>query len=229
MKQRIVEEPSFRFRRFVFRDRVHAGELLADKLRKLVGGETVVLAVPSGGVPVGCVVAEKLHVPLNVILVRKIPIPGETEAGFGAVTLDGELTLNEQLVNSLGLTGEDVDSLAFQVRSELQRRFEAFGKLKSPLRLRDKTVVLVDDGLASGYTMLASVKSVKKKRPRKIIVAVPTGSSHAVQLISPHVDTVVCLNIRSDLFFAVADAYRTWYDLSDEEVVEFLRRVQKQS
>jgi predicted phosphoribosyltransferase len=227
MTQKIVEEPSFRFKRFVFRDRVHAGELLAYKLRKLVGRGTVVLAVPSGGVPVGCVVAEKLHVPLNVILVKKIPIPGETEAGFGAVTLDGELTLNERLVNSLGLTGEDIDSLASQVRFELQRRFETFGKLKPPLKLRDKTVVLVDDGLASGYTMLASVKSVKKKGPRKIIVAVPTGSSHAVQLISPNVDTIVCLNIRADLFFAVADAYKTWYDLSDDEVIEFLREARK--
>lgn len=221
---RIVDEGSLRSRRGVFEDRDHAGRLLAEKLQGKVKEDMVVLAIPSGGVPVGCAVAEALKAPLDLMVVRKLQVPWSPEAGFGAVTVDGTVVLNEPLVAGLGLTQEEISRCAAQTVEIIKERRRKFRGDRPFPDLKGKTVILVDDGLASGYTMLAAVISVRKREPRRVIVAVPTAPPASIQLIAPHVDEVVCLNIRDELYFAVADAYQRWYDLGDEEVVECLNK-----
>jgi len=230
MASNVIDEPAYRDRRFVFKDRLHAGELLAIKLKGHVTKENVqLLAIPAGGVPVGYMVAKGLDVPLDVVVVRKVQIPWNPEAGFGAVAWDGTVILNEPLVRQLGLTTELIQLCISKTQEGVEERLEKFRGEKPPPDLRDKTVIMVDDGLASGFTMLAAVKSVRNQGPEKVIVAVPTASTSAVQLVVPSVDKLICLNIRGGPFFAVADAYQKWYDLSDEEVVEFLRRAWSKS
>jgi predicted phosphoribosyltransferase len=225
----LIEDPNLRDKYYVFRNRRHAGELLAEKLKNLVTRHSFVLAIPSGGVPVGYEIAKRLNLPLDTIIVRKIPIPGETEAGFGALTFDGEAFLNLSLINRLGITEEEIETQKEIVRRQIERRQKIFRGGRAFPEISGKEVILVDDGLASGYTMLAALSSVKKRGPRRVIVAVPTAPRTAVDLILPEVDTLLCLNIRSGAVFAVADAYMEWYDLSEEEVVEYFRHPERNS
>ena len=224
MYSKVVDEPSYRFRIHVFKDRFHAGELLAQKLKEYGEDGAIALAIPSGGVPVGYMVAERLHIPLDLIIARKIPIPWEPEAGFGALTWDGVMVINKPLVKQLGLAKEDVDRCVLKVRRMLKERYWKFRGGRPFPSLKDRDVILVDDGLASGYTMLASIKSVRRREPRRIVVAVPTASISATQLLHPYAYKVVCLNIREDFLFAVADAYKAWHDLSDDEVLKLLNK-----
>jgi len=225
MTAKIIENPAYRDRVSVFRDRFQAGKLLAFKLREYAGnGNVIVLAVPAGGVPVGYTVAKELAVPMDVVVVRKIQIPWNTEAGFGAITWDGKIVLNQALFEQLNLTEEELKKAILGTKRNVQERLRMFRGQKSMPDLKDKVVVLVDDGLASGFTMLAAARSVKARAPKKVIIAVPTASLGAIKLIAPEVDEILCLNIRSGLSFAVADAYVNWYDLTDEEVTNILKK-----
>jgi predicted phosphoribosyltransferase len=225
MTAKIIENPAYRDRVSVFRDRFQAGELLAEKLQEYAGkGNVIVLAVPAGGVPVGYALAKEIAVPLDVVVVRKIQIPWNTEAGFGAITWDGKIVLNQALVEQLNLTEEEMKKAILRTKRNVQERLRMFRGQKSMPDLKDKVVVLVDDGLASGFTMLAAARSVKARAPKKVIIAVPTASLGAIKLIAPEVDEILCLNIRSGLSFAVADAYVNWYDLTDEEVTNILKK-----
>jgi predicted phosphoribosyltransferase len=228
MASNLVEELAYRDRVLVFKDRLHAGQLLADKLRPfLADRDALLLAVPAGGVAVGCAVAQKLKIPLDVAIVRKIQIPWNTEAGFGAVTWDGRVLLNEPLVAQLGLSAKAVEEGISQTREIVRQRVQKFRANRPFPVLNGRTVILADDGLASGFTMLAAVESIRTRQPEKIVVAVPTASAGAIQLLAPRVDELVCLNIRRGLIFAVADAYEKWHDLSDNEVLDLLKRSQK--
>lgn len=220
----IIEERALRNKNYVFRDRTHAGELLARKLGPYVEPASMVLAIPSGGIPVGKVIAKELELPLDLIIVRKLPIPYNTEAGFGSISWDGEVMLNERLVKQLQLSGEEISRAIEEVKHELERRMKRFrGKRPFP-ELKGMTVIIVDDGLASGYTMLAAISSIKKLSPAGIMVAVPTGSKNAIELVSPYVDEIFCLNFRETSVFAVADAYHEWHDLTEQEVLELLEK-----
>jgi len=224
MNAKIVEEASYRDRRYVFKDRLHAAKLLADKLSKCTDADALLLAVPSGGVPIGYRVAEKLNVALDIVVVRKIQIPWNTEAGFGAVTWEGDLVLNDQLVASLRLPSEVVMQCIRQAQEVVLARLRKFRGNRPFPNLMGRTVIVVDDGLASGFTMLAAARSIRRKSPKRIIVAVPTASSTAVELLADEVDELICLNIRGGPMFAVADAYLDWHDLSDEEVMGYLSK-----
>ncbi len=221
---KIIEERELRNKNYVFRDRIYAGELLALRLKPNIEGASIVLAVPSGGVPVGNAIAKELGIPLDLIIVRKLPIPYNTEAGFGSVSWDGEVKLNDKLVSGLQLSGEEIGKAIDEVKRELDRRMELFrGKRPFP-ELKGMTVIIADDGLASGYTILAAISSVKKHSPAKIIIAIPTASKNAIDLISPYVDEIFCLNIRDTTVFAVADAYQEWHDLTEREVLKILKK-----
>lgn len=223
MPHHILDVHEYRDRTFIFRDRFHAGELLALKLLSLTLEKPQLLAIPSGGVPVGYAASNKIHAPLDLIIVRKIQIPWNTEAGFGALAWDGTLILNEELISTLELTTQVVDKCISLTEEVIRERLKKFRDDKPMPELNGKQVILVDDGLASGFTMLAAIKSVKKSNPEKVIVAVPTGSEEAVKLIAANVDELLCLNIRSGPVFAVADAYKDWYDLTDKEVINLLK------
>lgn len=227
MPLNLIEESAYRDREFVFKDRLHAGALLADKLRPLLADRDVrLLAVPAGGVAVGYAVSRKLKIPLDVAVVRKIQIPWNTETGFGAVTWDGRVLLNELLVDQLGLSTEAVDECVSGTRELVHQRVQRFRGNRPFPDLNAKTAILIDDGLASGFTMLAAVESIRTQRPHEIIVAVPTASAGAMELLAPKVEKLVCLNVRHGPIFAVADAYEKWYDLSDDEVLESLKRTE---
>jgi predicted phosphoribosyltransferase len=219
----IIENPKYRDRICVFRDRFDAGKVLADALNEYVGNQgVIVLAIPAGGVPVGYVIAKTLRVPMDISVTRKVQIPWSPEAGFGAVGWDGKVILNEKLVKQLNLTEtEQGEAILAAKRNVEQRRL----KFKSSQKLPDfsgKIVILVDDGLASGFTMLVAVRSACEKAAKEVIVAVPTASLGAVELLASEVDKIVCPNIRGGVSFAVADAYEYWYDLTDEEVIVLL-------
>ena len=183
----------------------------------------IVLAIPSGGVPVAAEIAKALGLSLDVIIVRKIQLPDNTEAGFGAVGPDGEVSLNTNLISQLHLTQEEVERQIQITVDTIKRRNELFRKGRQFPLLKDKVVIIVDDGLASGYTMLAAVDFIKRHKPGRVVIAVPTVPKGTVDLILPRVDELVCLNVRSGFTFAVADAYENWYDLEDEEVISILR------
>jgi predicted phosphoribosyltransferase len=221
----LVEDSAYRNREFVFKDRMHAGELLAGKLRlRVTNGNVQVLAIPAGGVPVGCVIAEKLEKPFDVVVVRKIQIPWNTEAGFGAVTWDGRPILNEPLIAQLGLGADVVEQCISRTKQMVHERNQRLRDGRPFPDLSGRIVILVDDGLASGFSMLAAAESIRAQQPRKTVVAVPTGSTNAITLLAPNVDELVCLNVRTGPIFAVANAYENWYDLSEDEVLEYLRR-----
>ena len=221
----IIEDAGLRNKNHVFSDRFHAGELLARRLKPYIASAVnpVVLAIPSGGVPVGSMIAKELGIPMDLVIVRKIPVPYNTEAGFGSISWDDEVTLNEKLVHQLQLSRDEIDSAVGEVKLELKKRMERFRGKKPFPELKARTVILVDDGLASGYTMLSAVISIKKHSPAGIMVAVPTASAGALELLSPHVDQIFCLNRRDAMMFAVADAYEEWHDLTEQEVEAILR------
>jgi len=209
-----------------FRDRADAGRRLADRLLSLELNDPIVLAVPAGGVPVGAEIATRLSAPLDLIIVRKIRIPWNPEAGLGAVTSGGEALLNPRLTTMLGLDDRDIQRLADAARTEVAQRERIFRGERAHPALSGRTVILVDDGLASGYTMLAAVRSVQRREPSTIVVAVPAASGAAVGLLEPEVDQLVALYVHPrHQPFAVASSYEQWHDLTDDEVLALLKHV----
>jgi predicted phosphoribosyltransferase len=203
----------------LFRDRRDAGRRLAERLLEYEGRDVLVLAIPRGGVPVGAEVAARLRAEFDVIVPRKIPIPWNTEAGMGAITADGTMVLNEGMVRSLGLSKEEIEAEAESVRQEVIRRTTIYREGRQPARISGRPVILVDDGLASGYTMLAAIESLRKEEPSEIVVAVPVASSGAARLVGQKASHLVALVVSERLPFAVADFYLEWRDLTDEEVL----------
>jgi predicted phosphoribosyltransferase len=216
------EDSALRDRVSVFEDRRDAGKLLAERLVMYKDADGIVFAVPSGGVPVAVEISSALNLRLELIIVRKLQIPHNPEAGFGAMAPDGGIILNEGLLERLGLSGEEIDTQAEKTRDTIERRNRIFRGGRPFPRVEDRTVIIVDDGLASGYTMLSAVRFLRKRAPKTVVAAVPTGSKRTVDALLPEVDELLCLNIRSGPLFAVADAYRNWHDLDDEEVLSLL-------
>jgi len=221
--QGLIEEASFRNRSYLFPDRTAAGRLLAQKLGVYKGASGVVLAIPAGGVPVAADVARFLQLPLDLIIVRKVQIPWNTEAGFGALAPDGQVLFNESLIRALDLDQEQVNAQLTLTRQNLEQRERLFRGGRPYPDLRGKVAIVVDDGLASGYTMLAALKFINRQQPAETIVAVPTGLLDTVEFIRQAAPTVVCLNVRTRRPFAVAAAYRNWYDVPDDEVLKILK------
>ena len=221
----IVENSELRDKIHVFDDRSHAGELLAELLKEYTGRtDVIVLAIPAGGVPVALQVSKKLIAPLDLAVTRKLHVPWNKEAGFGAVSWDGSVIVNRPLVDSLGLSSEEINRCVEEEKQIIYSRLKKFrGTVPFPV-FEGKVVIVVDDGLASGFSMLVTVKTLRNKA-RWVVVAVPTAPVSAVNLLKPYVDQIVCLNIRSGPFFAVAEAYKDWYDLDDEDVIHLLENV----
>jgi putative phosphoribosyl transferase len=220
---RILEDPALHNRTLVFQDRSDAGVKLAAFIREhLELDGPVVCAIPAGGIPVGLELARAFGTGLVPAVVRKLKIPWNPEAGFGAMTWDGRIFLNQPLASQLRLSREEIRVAEEQTQDVIRQRMELFAGGQPPPSFRDRTVLLTDDGLASGYTMLAAIEAVLSDEPERIVVAVPTGSMGAVSLVAGRSETVICLNLKDRYPFAVADAYRHWHDLPDEEVLRYL-------
>jgi putative phosphoribosyl transferase len=223
---KVIDEPDFRNKVRVFEDRFHAGELLSEKLKQYANRDDMyILAIPAGGVQVAVVVAKRLNLSLDLAITRKIHVPWNQEAGFGAISWNDLVLLNEPLVVSLGLSDEDVRRCVAEEKEIIKRRVALFRGNKSFPDLDNKNIIIIDDGLASGFSMLTTIKAVKQNKINELIVAVPTAPISTINLLEPYLNRIVCLNIRSGAFFAVADAYKNWYDLNDKDVIELLKHV----
>ncbi len=219
----VVQDFYLRDRGKVFRDRREAGGALAESLSDYASSDALVMAIPSGGVPVAVEISRMLQLSLDVIVVRKVQLPEDPEAGFGAVGPDGAVVLNEYLMEATRMSHVVKEEQIAKARRAVAFREHFFRSDQPYPDLDGKVVILVDDGLASGYTMLAAISFVRSKGARKVVVAVPTGSERAVELVQERADEVHCLNIRGGPIFAVADAYKNWYDVSEEEALAILK------
>jgi predicted phosphoribosyltransferase len=220
-----IEDPDLRDKRFVFEDRQDAGRQLAAFLEHYQGTDALLLAIPSGGVPVAAEAARLLLLPLDLLIVRKLQIPFNPEAGFGAMALNGEVLLNDELVATVGLGESDISAAVNTTRKILEQRNRLFRGSRQMPDCRGKNVIITDDGLASGFTMRVAVRWVRGMGTGKVIVAVPTGSVRTVEVMREEADEIICLNVRSGYRFAVAEAYRRWHDLSDAEVLRTLASI----
>jgi predicted phosphoribosyltransferase len=207
-----------------YRDRIDAGRKLAQSLEQERGGDAIVFAIPRGGIPVAVEVAGTLGLRLDIVVPRKIPIPDNPEAGYGAVTEDGIIVLNEPLVERLGLTRGLIERQAEQVMSEIRRRLSLYRTRLGESVVEGKAAIIIDDGLASGYTMLAAIGSLRRRGAVRVVAAAPVASSHAWELVKDRADEVVAPIVSSVYPFAVAGFYRQWHDLTDEEALEGLER-----
>ena len=207
----------------VFEDRTEAGRRLSEYLIGYKDSEGIVLALPAGGVPVAAEIASVLNLSLDLLMVRKVQIPDNPEAGFGAMGPHGDVLLNKELIKRLGLTDAQISIQIEKTRAIIAQRHRAFRKEEPFPSVRDKVVIVVDDGLASGYTMLSAVRFLRKRPLRKLIVAVPTGSKKTAEALVHEVDELFCLNVRSESFFAVARAYKHWLDVTDKEVLSLIK------
>lgn len=201
----------------IFENRYDAGRQLAEKLGEYKGQPVVVLAVPNGGLPVALQVALALEAELDVVISRKLPIPLRPEGGFGAIADDGAAILNEAVVKEVGLTQEQINYEVNKVRLDIRQRSLLYRGTRPLAIVNGKTVIIVDDGLASGYTMMAALESVRRRRPRQMVVAVPAASATAVKQLEKVADSVVtCVTSFMPRFY-VSDFYRYWHVLSDDE------------
>jgi predicted phosphoribosyltransferase len=207
----------------IFEDRRHAGRVLADKLQKYRGHrDIVVLALPRGGVPVGHEVAEALGAPLDVFVVRKLGVPGREELAMGAIASGGVVILNSRVVSKLEITRDQIEAAAEREMDELRRREAAYGENGSRPPLRGRTIILVDDGLATGSTMQAAIQALRRIDVGGIVVAVPVSSPDVCAAFEPDVDEIICAR-RPDPFFSVGTWYRNFTQVTDDEVRALLR------
>jgi len=206
----------------IFRDRGEAGRLLAGALERYAGREEViVLGLPRGGVPVAAEVARALHAPLDVLVVRKLGAPGQEELAIGAIGEGGVRVLNEQLVRDLGISREEINRIAAREEAELERRVMAYRGGHDALVVEGKTVIVVDDGVATGATMRAGLQTLRVLGAAKIIAAAPVGAEDSVAALEADADEVVVLETPA-WFSAVGQWYEDFRQTTDEEVRHLL-------
>jgi putative phosphoribosyl transferase len=209
----------------LFKNRTDAGQFLAEKLTQYVNrADVVVLALPRGGVPVAYEVARRLNAPLDVFVVRKLGVPGHEELAMGAIASGGVRVLNPDVLSYILIHEAIIDQVTEFELSELKRRERLYRGNRPPLEVKGKTVIIVDDGLATGSTMRAAVKALRQKQPRKIIVAVPVGARETCDSFKNEVDTMAVCAITPEPFQAVGLWYQDFSQTSDEEVRELLAR-----
>ncbi|MFZ5450215.1 MAG: phosphoribosyltransferase [Thermodesulfobacteriota bacterium] len=195
---------------------------MASLLDDYRGTDLRLFAIPAGGVPVAAEIARSLAVPLDLIIVRKIQLPWTTEAGFGALDPSGQVIFNEEMLRRLPLSPQEIDAQVKKTQEGLQQREQRLRGGKPYADLAGRPALVVDDGLASGYTMRAAVGFLKAQGAGSLIVAVPTASERTAWDLLPLVDELYCPNVRGGYSFAVADAYENWYDLTEDEVLAIL-------
>lgn len=220
----VVDLPDLREKMGVFKDRQDAGSRLAKMLEAYKDSNAIVLAIPAGGVPVAAVIAKDLNLSLDLAMVSKITLPWNTEAGFGAVAFDGTMRLNERMLAGLGLSDEQMEQRIEVTSNKVQRRLRELRGDRPIPDLSERRVLLVDDGIASGFTLRVAVEALKNKSASEIVVAVPTSHRESLERLVDEVKAVYCANVRGGLSFAVADAYKRWSDIDDTEVLEILKR-----
>ncbi len=207
-----------------FRDRTEAGQLLGEKLAAYADRpDVLVLALPRGGVPVGFEVAKTLNVPLDIFLVRKLGVPGQEELAMGAIASGGVRVINDDVVRYLRIPDEIIDAVAEKEQQELERRERAYRGDRPAPEIRGRTIILVDDGLATGSTMRAAAAALRKQQPSQIVVAVPIAAPKTCDEFRDEVDEIVCA-VTPEPFYAVGVWYEDFSQTSDEEVRDLLEQ-----
>ena len=207
----------------IFENRYDAGRKLAERLFEYTSKSVIVLGIPNGGVAVALSVALSLGADLDLVISRKIPLPLSPEGGFGSVTDDGTTILNEEVVKQASLSQQQINYQVGRVRSDIRSRSLLYHGERPPISITGRTVIIVDDGLASGYTMRAAVESLRHRKPERIIAAVPVGPEHVVEEIRKVADRVVTCTVGTEPTFYVSDYYRYWHDITDGEVLHCLK------
>jgi putative phosphoribosyl transferase len=208
-----------------FRDRAEAGTQLAQQLENYAANchPAIVLALPRGGVPVAAPIAQMLDVPLDICLVHKLGVPGNVEFAMGAIDLQGRRYLNDRIVADLKISAARIDRVAEMELRELQRRDRVYRGDRLPVDVRERVVILVDDGLATGATMMAAIQVISLQQPARIVVAVPVADQSVVERLRSSVDEVVCL-LMPEPFHAIGSWYENFAQTSDAEVIALLNR-----
>jgi putative phosphoribosyl transferase len=208
----------------LFRDRAEAGRILADRLQTILASRDIlVLALPRGGVPVGFEIAQALHADFDAFLVRKLGVPGREELAMGAIASGGVRVLNQPLIEQLGIPPSVIDRVTEREQREIARREALYRDGRPSLSPANRTVVVVDDGLATGATMLAAVRALRRQKPERLLVAVPVASREACDQIREHVDQIVCADM-PEPFQAVGIWYKDFSQTTDEDVRQLLQR-----
>lgn len=211
-----------------FKNRSEAGRFLAQNLEEYTNNPSVVvLALPRGGVPVAYEVADALKAPLDIFVVRKLGVPGHDELAMGAIATGGIRVLNSRVVDYLDISDETIEAATRREQRELQRRERLYRGPRRAIDVQGKTVIIVDDGMATGSTMRAAVRALRQQKPEKIIVAVPVGARETCESFAKEVDTMCVCAITPEPFDGVGLWYRNFEQTSDEEVRELLTRVAK--
>jgi predicted phosphoribosyltransferase len=210
----------------MFKDRIDAAKkLLPYLIRFRNKKDVIILAIPRGALQIGNYLAKELNLPLDVALSKKIGYPGEEEFAIGAVSLTSA-SYDKDFVKKGEVSQKYIDDKIKELRKALQEKYRTYHGDKKPLSLKNKVVIIIDDGIATGRTMLATVELVKKEKPKKIIIAVPVGPTEAVEMLKPHVDEVICLDIESE-FFAIGEFYEDFPQVEDEEAIRLLREANR--
>ena len=206
-----------------FTSRTQAGQLLAEQVAKFQFEQPVVLALPRGGVPVALEVARVLKAPMDLLLVRKIGVPWQPELAAAAV-VDGErrdLVFNDEVMSMLGLKHDDIERAAAKEIAEIDRRRKLYLKGREPIPIAGRTAIVVDDGIATGTTVKAALQALKKRNPKKLVLAVPVAPGDTISELGAYVDDIICLQ-QPYPFMAIGVFYRDFHQVGDDEVIEML-------
>lgn len=210
-----------------FRDRTHAGQLLAAKLSRYADDpDLLICALPRGGVVVGFEVAEALNAPLDVLIVRKLGVPGQEELAMGAISSGGIRILRDDVLETCGVSPKLIEAVTAKEKRELERRERLYRGHAAPLQIQGRTVILVDDGIATGSTMLAAATAVRQKQPKRLVIAVPVAPPSACLELESQAEEFVCL-AQPELFVALGYHYEDFRQVSDDEVRDLLQRAAK--
>jgi len=208
----------------VFQDRQEAGRKLAERLRAYANrNDVVVLGIPRGGVPVAFEVARALRAPLDIFLSRKLGVPGQEELAFGAIATGGTRVLDREIIEAVGISEEQIEQITAKVKKELERRENLYRGAQPPLRVEGLTVLLIDDGIATGSSMRAAIKALRQMKPARVVVAVPVAPQSTCSRLALEVDELICVHTPRD-FYAIGQFYEDFSQVADEEVTALLRQ-----
>ncbi|MCL2707105.1 MAG: phosphoribosyl transferase [Dehalococcoidia bacterium] len=201
----------------LFENRYAAGVMLATRLEEHANSSAIVLAIPNGGIPVAAALALTLEIEMDIVVSRKLPIPLLPGGGFGAVADDGTTIFNEEVLRAINLDEHQINYQVSKVRNDIRQRTLLYRNNRPLAIVKGRTAIIVDDGLASGYTMLAAVESIRRRQPSRIIVAIPAASEKAVTAVKKAADRVIAVEVADMPKFYIADYFSYWNDLSDDE------------
>jgi putative phosphoribosyl transferase len=207
-----------------FRDRREAGQMLARHLRAYTGRrDVIVLGIPRGGVPVAFEIAIELKAPLDVFVLRKLGVPGHEELAFGAIASGGARVLDREITEVLGISEPEIERITANERKELMRRELAYRGGRPPLNIKGLTVIVVDDGIATGSSLRAGIKALRQLKPAKIVIGAPVAPLTTFNRLKTEVDDVVCVEV-PESFYAIGQFYEDFLQVTDREVVDLLKR-----